>query len=172
MAESTGNSGLSYPLDFSLESCVIVTALGQPTDFSKMVVEINYFEDIYNSTITGNLILNDSSGFLNMLGFSGNEYLLLSFGKPGLDTRKISKTFRIYSVSNRGMVKDQNENYILNLVSNDEVIISLNKEVKKRRKKKVKLVLDELLVQRVLTNNKIKIILYEASTQHIVSWLK
>ncbi|MCT7647092.1 transcription-repair coupling factor [Aliarcobacter butzleri] len=36
------------------------------------------------------------------------------------------------------------ENYILNLVSNDEVIISLNKEVKKRRKKKVKLVLDEL----------------------------
>lgn len=36
------------------------------------------------------------------------------------------------------------ENYILNLVSDDEVIISLNKEVKKRRKKKVKLVLDEL----------------------------
>ncbi|MCR1814806.1 transcription-repair coupling factor [Aliarcobacter butzleri] len=36
------------------------------------------------------------------------------------------------------------ENYILNLVSNNEVIISLNKEVKKRRKKKVKLVLDEL----------------------------
>lgn len=30
----------------------------------------------------------------------------------------------------------------------------------------------ELLVQRVLANNKIKIILYEASTQHIVSWLK
>ena len=30
----------------------------------------------------------------------------------------------------------------------------------------------ELLVQRVLANNKIKIILYESSTQHIVSWLK
>ena len=30
----------------------------------------------------------------------------------------------------------------------------------------------ELLVQRVITNNKIKIILYEPSTQHIVSWLK
>ena len=36
------------------------------------------------------------------------------------------------------------ENYILNLVSDDEVIISLNKEIKKRRKKKVRLVLDEL----------------------------
>ena len=39
------------------------------------------------------------------------------------------------------------ENYIINLVSNDEVIISLNKEIKKRRKKKVKIVLDELRVK-------------------------
>ena len=36
------------------------------------------------------------------------------------------------------------DNQIINLVGNNEVIISLNKEVKKRRKKKVKLVLDEL----------------------------
>jgi len=36
------------------------------------------------------------------------------------------------------------EPYIINLVSNNEVIISLNKEIKKRRKKKVRLVLDEL----------------------------
>ncbi len=37
------------------------------------------------------------------------------------------------------------EPYILNVLSNNEVIISLNKEIKKRRKKRVKLVLDELL---------------------------
>ncbi|WP_072680031.1 transcription-repair coupling factor [Arcobacter sp. LA11] len=36
------------------------------------------------------------------------------------------------------------EPYILNLVSNDEVIISLNKEIKKKRKKKIRLVIDEL----------------------------
>ncbi len=36
------------------------------------------------------------------------------------------------------------EPYILNLVSDDEVIISLNKEIKKKRKKKIRLVLDEL----------------------------
>ena len=38
------------------------------------------------------------------------------------------------------------EPYIINLVSNDEVIISLNKEIKKKRKKKVRLILDELKV--------------------------
>ncbi len=39
-------------------------------------------------------------------------------------------------------VKYSNE--ILNLISDDEVIISLNKEIKKRRKKKPKIVVDEL----------------------------
>ncbi|MCK5111591.1 MAG: DEAD/DEAH box helicase [Arcobacteraceae bacterium] len=39
------------------------------------------------------------------------------------------------------------ENYIINLLGKDEVIISLNKEIKKRRKRKVKIVLDELRVK-------------------------
>ena len=38
------------------------------------------------------------------------------------------------------------DSFIINLVSDDEVIISLNKEVKKKRKKKIKLVLDELVI--------------------------
>ena len=46
------------------------------------------------------------------------------------------------------------ENYIINLVGRDEVIISLNKEVKKRRKKKVKLVLDELQLNDYVVHEK------------------
>ncbi|MFA7084283.1 MAG: DEAD/DEAH box helicase [Arcobacteraceae bacterium] len=38
------------------------------------------------------------------------------------------------------------EDYMINLTSDDEVIVSLNKAYKKRRKKRVKLVLDELKV--------------------------
>ena len=38
------------------------------------------------------------------------------------------------------------ESYIINIIGVNEVIISLNKEVKKRRKKRIKLVLDELKV--------------------------
>ena len=56
-------------------------------------------------------------------------------------------------------LSDKNINYIfdnqiINLVSNDEVIISLNKEVKKRRKKKVKLVLDELQINDFVVHEK------------------
>jgi hypothetical protein len=121
---------LLYPQDFNLESCKIVTALGQPFDFSKMVVEINYFEDIFNNVVTGNLFLNDSSSMLNTLGFSGNDYLILSFSKPGDETSKIEKVFRIFNVSNRAMTKDQNENYILNFCS-EELVISEQYKISK-----------------------------------------
>ena len=144
MAESTGDKGLAYALDFVLESCVIVTALGQPTDFSKMVVEINYFEDIYGPSISGNLILNDSNGFLNLLGFSGNDYLILSFGKPGL-SEKINKVFRVYSVSNRGMVKDQNENYILNFCSEETALSEQYKVSKSYKNKKVSEIVKDIM---------------------------
>jgi len=46
------------------------------------------------------------------------------------------------------------EPYIINLVSDDEVIISLNKEIKKRRKKKIKLVIDELQVNDYVVHEK------------------
>jgi len=121
---------LFYPQDFSLESCKIVTALNQPFEFSKMVVELNYFEDIYNNTITGNLVLNDSSGMLNVLGFSGNDFLILSFSKPGFEDNKIEKTFRVFSVSDRYLTKDHNENYILNFCS-EELVLSEQYKISK-----------------------------------------
>jgi transcription-repair coupling factor (superfamily II helicase) len=46
------------------------------------------------------------------------------------------------------------DNQIINLVSNSEVILSLNKEIKKRRKKKVKLVLDELQLNDFVVHEK------------------
>lgn len=46
------------------------------------------------------------------------------------------------------------DNQIINLISNSEVIISLNKEVKKRRKKKIKLVLDELVYNDFVVHEK------------------
>lgn len=46
------------------------------------------------------------------------------------------------------------DNQIINLISNSEVIISLNKEIKKRRKKKIKLVIDELVYNDFVVHEK------------------
>lgn len=110
-----------YPQDYSLESCKIITTLGKPYEFKPILMYINYYEDLYSNYITGDLTINDSVGFLSTLSFSGNDYLILSFSKPGTDN-KIEKTFRIYKVSNRYLNKDQNETYTLNFCSEEALL--------------------------------------------------
>jgi hypothetical protein len=110
-----------YPQDYSLDSCKIITTLGQPYEFKPVLMYINYYEDLYSNYITGDLTINDSVGFLSTLSFSGNDYLILSFSKPGTDD-KIEKTFRIYKVSNRYLTKDQNETYTLNFCSEEALL--------------------------------------------------
>jgi hypothetical protein len=144
------NVGLQYPQDFVIDACTIVTAIGQPFDFSKMVVEINYFEDIYSGAITGALILNDSNGFLNKLSFNGNEFLMLSFGKPGFNTRKISKVFKIYSVSDRQLAKEQNENYVLNFCSEELSLSEQYKISKSYRNQKISDIVSDILLKQLL----------------------
>ena len=76
--------GLIGSQDFILESCLIVGSSGQPYEFKYMVVELNYYEDIYANAVTGNMLINDSSQFIEKLEFNGNEFLILKFDKPGL----------------------------------------------------------------------------------------
>lgn len=110
-----------YPQDYSLDSCKIITTLGQPYEFKPALLYINYYEDLYGNFITGDLTINDSVGFLSTLSFSGNDYLILSFSKPGIDA-KVEKTFRIYKVSNRYLNKNQNETYTLNFCSEEALL--------------------------------------------------
>lgn len=126
------NDGIIYVQDFVLESCKIVTGQAKPMDFRYMMVELNYYEDIYNSYISGNMVVNDTNNFLNLLGFNGTEHLILSFGKPGMKD-KIEKVFRIFKVSNRALVKDQNENYILHFCS-EELLLSEQYKISKSYK--------------------------------------
>ena len=51
---------------------------------------------------------------------------------------------KAYDIADNPAIKYVYESYIINLITSDEIIISLNKEIKKRRKKRVKLVIDEL----------------------------
>jgi hypothetical protein len=118
-----------YPQDYSLDSCKIITALGQPYEFKPVLLGFSYYEDIYSNFITGDLTINDSVGFLSVLSFSGNDYLILGFSKPGTD-EKLEKTFRIYKVSDRHLVKDQNETYTLHFCS-EEALLSEQYKVSK-----------------------------------------
>ena len=123
------SDGLFHSQDVDLKSCKIVTSAGKPLELKDIVVELNYFEDIFNNGISGSLVINDSMSYIQIYQIQGNEALILAIDKPGLDN-PIEKTFRIYNVSNRNVAKPTNETYILKFCS-EELLLNEQYKVSK-----------------------------------------
>lgn len=67
-------------------------------DFKFLVEDFSIYESIFNSVVSGHLIIKDASNQLSKLCLSGTEFLYINFIKePG--AVPYEKTFRIYKVS-------------------------------------------------------------------------
>lgn len=111
-------NGLFNSQDFIVKSCIITSSSGQSIDFRNMVLEFDYFEDIFINGISGAIFINDSKGYIDILQLQGSEVLTIILDKPGLDL-PISKNFRIYTISNRIQTSSTNENYIIRFYSEE-----------------------------------------------------
>ena len=72
------SDGLFHSQDVDLKSCKIVTSAGKPLELKDIVVELNYFEDIFNNGISGSLVINDSMSYIQIYQIQGNEALILA----------------------------------------------------------------------------------------------
>lgn len=111
------SSPIQSVIDLQLDRCDIVSPVGS-VNIKNIVVELNYYEDIFSNCISGNLLINDSSSYHNQYSWCGNEYLILSFNRPDSDN-PIRRIFRIYSISNKRLTSNNNENYVLNFCSEE-----------------------------------------------------
>ena len=148
------NDALLYPQDFSLDACVIITATGKPTDFRDVMLSFNYYEDIYGNFITGDITINDSVGFLANMSFDGTDFLILSFSKPSVEQTNITKTFRIYKVSDRHPTKDQNENYKLHFCSEEAVLNEQYKVSKSYKNQKISDIVKDIVYNQLKVDPK------------------
>ena len=57
------SDGLFHSQDVDLKSCKIVTSAGKPLELKDIVVELNYFEDIFNNGISGRLTTSSFQNF-------------------------------------------------------------------------------------------------------------
>ena len=82
MADNNSNapvSRLRYPTDYNLKSIVLYSpTLGGSLDLKSRLVELNYFEDIYNQSISGQLVISDAVGILNLSGLNGTEFIKIT----------------------------------------------------------------------------------------------
>jgi hypothetical protein len=105
--------------------CEIVSA-EMRIDFKHMVVELNYYEDIFTNGISGNIVINDSLALNNKLSWCGDEFLVLNVGKPELENNEANTLrgiFRIYKPKDRHLANETNENYTINFCS-EEIFLS------------------------------------------------
>lgn len=113
--------GILHTQDVLINSCKIVGEDGDPIDVKNIVVELNYFEDIFSNFVSGALVINDSVGIIQMFKFQGQEVLILSIDKPGLN-KPLEKNLRIYTHSNRTQTKTSNENFVLHFCSEEAIL--------------------------------------------------
>jgi len=130
---SSAVTGIIYPNDFRLINLTLLTAI-TTMDFTNILVELSYNEDLFNNTASGYLMVIDSMGYIEKLNLNGNEFIRMTFGKadqPFVAAQTIDKIFRVFKVSKRLAENDGNtETYSLYFCS-EELVLSEQYKVSK-----------------------------------------
>jgi len=124
MTQSVQNA-IQSPGEVSIDQLILVS---NNTYISLLdyLVELNIFESIFNNILSGDIVISDSRNLIKSIPIIGDEYLIVNFTTPGFDA-KIHKTFKITSVEDRQIIRDQNTQlYTLKFISQEGVIDSLS----------------------------------------------
>ena len=131
------SNNLKYTTDFQIESIGIISGSGV-FDLTTFLVEMSYFENIFSPCISGNLVLTDAAGMINIMSLNGNEYIKISFRKTnsqGSFGEVINRTFRVVSIKERNINTGNNyETYVIEFCS-DEMVLSQQYRLSKSYKK-------------------------------------
>lgn len=107
--------------DFKLEKLLISSlSTGKTADVTEFMIELNLFEDLFSSCMTGNLILADAVNLISNLPIIGNEYVTFKIRTPSLEDSPgnvIEKTFQIYAIYDRVLNDDRAQFYNISFMS-------------------------------------------------------
>jgi hypothetical protein len=135
--------------DLEINKCLIVSK-GKTLDFKQAVVEFNYYEDMFGNFTSMSLMLVDSSGRHNDMSWSGDEYLLFEANKPGVEgipgATPLKGKFRFFKTDGRGLTNDDNENMILNCVSEDAYLSERMKISKSYKQKRISEIVKDIAI--------------------------
>ena len=93
-------NSLQYAGEFILERCELISSSGVAADISKVVVEINIFEDIFSNSLTGSIIITDTNNLADNMPIIGQEYISLKVVTPSLRGEAIDFTKNVFSSIN------------------------------------------------------------------------
>ncbi len=114
MIDKTSTNGLNHqPTEFIIEEFRLFSfASGNEIDIRLIALELNIYENLFENTISGDIVVNDANNLISKLPIYGHEYLFLNFYSP-VDNVKYKKVFRVYKIANREPETDRYHYYQL-----------------------------------------------------------
>lgn len=115
----TETEGLQRAGQVKIEQLKLITTSNDIIDLTEFLVELNIYEDIFSNYLRGEVVLTDSRNLIDKFYIHGEEFLNIKIRTPTFkDEDCIQKTFRVFKVSDREIVRDTNtQNYTLHFVS-------------------------------------------------------
>ena len=114
-----GEQGLQRAGEVRIEQLKLINSANEIIDLTEFIVELNLFEDLFKNYLHGNLVLTDSRNLIDRFNIHGEEFLNVKLRTPSFpDSEVIQKTFRVFKLSDRTIVRDTNtQNFVLHFIS-------------------------------------------------------
>ena len=108
-----------FATDYLVQSIVLYSLISKDgIDITNLMEELNIFDSIFSTSVSGNIIIRDSIGLVEKLPLAGNETLNVTLIKPGTNgEEKFEKVFKIYKLSERKPTTNLSEVYTLHFCS-------------------------------------------------------
>ena len=123
--------GINFAGEFKLNRAFLESPTGEKIDLIKnlSIVEINIFEDIFKSCMSGSIIVGDSRDMINKVPIIGQELLYLKISTPSLRNKDEILDFEltpfyVHKVSARTEVSTGGQVYELSFVSQEAIVNS------------------------------------------------
>lgn len=123
-------SQINFATDYKLVSLNFLSS-GSSFDMRPAMIELCYSEDIFSNVISGYLYLIDSQGWIEKFQASGNEFLVMKFGKNDDLNYAISKTVRVYKVTKRDARNEGNTETYSFYFCSEELLLSEQYKINK-----------------------------------------
>ena len=109
---------LQHPGDYIIDGMVVIGSSGVPVEISKLLQELNIFQNIGTPFMSGSILIKDGAGLAEVLPFMGQERLIFSLRTPGRQKVDFNEYHAIiYNVGARIHQSDRSQNIILNFTS-------------------------------------------------------
>ena len=115
--------------DIELDVVALFNSKRNTVDLDKSLVEFSIFQDLFSKGIKCELLLHDANALIDTVPIVGDETIVIQFRTPTFK-KKRRYVFRVYKITDRAVVEQRAEEYVLHGIS-QEVMSNERKSVNK-----------------------------------------